>query len=127
MTCISRALWLLSALATTAAAALTGCVDPPMTNAQDTLSRSRATLPDRFEHAGEPNEAGERTPAIATDLAEWPNAYGDAQLEELVSLVLAANHDLEIAAARLREMGVALHVSSVPPRRRPLRCTARSG
>jgi NodT family efflux transporter outer membrane factor (OMF) lipoprotein len=74
-----------------------------MTNAQETLARSRAALPDRFEHAGEPDEAGERTPAIATDLAKWSNAFGDVRLEELVSLVLAANHDLEIAGARLRE------------------------
>ena len=103
MAAMSKTLRHLSAVAIAAATALTGCVDSPKTNSEATLAHSRATLPDRFEYAADAERDSDAVLAIATNLTEWPNAYGDAQLEELVTSVLATNHDLEIAAARLLE------------------------
>jgi NodT family efflux transporter outer membrane factor (OMF) lipoprotein len=86
-----------------AVAALAACVEPPATNPEEAMTHGRTLLPDRFEHAAEADAATNGTQGVPIDLASWPSAYGDAQLNELVRSVLAANRELEVAAARLRE------------------------
>jgi NodT family efflux transporter outer membrane factor (OMF) lipoprotein len=93
---------LLAVVAIAAATALAGCVDPPGTKPEHTLALSRSMLPDRFEHAADA-DTPDGAEAVATGLVNWPKAYGDTRLEELVKSVVVANHDLEVAAARLRE------------------------
>jgi NodT family efflux transporter outer membrane factor (OMF) lipoprotein len=90
-------------IAIAAGVALAGCVDPPSTRPEETLAHGRDILPDRFEHAADAGTAPDSARAVPATLVEWPRAYGDARLDELVAAVLAANHDLEVAAARLRE------------------------
>src|SRR5262249_31742998 len=66
------------------------------------LSDTRAPLADRFVDQPEGSVATD-TPDPGSAIAVWPNAYGDPRLGALVGASLAANHDLAVAGARLRE------------------------
>jgi len=93
--------WLILAVAG-AVAGLGGCV-ARMMNPQDVLAGARTALPSRFAHQAEAVTAPRSAPSIATDIVDWPKAYGDERLEGLILTVLNANQDLVIARARLKD------------------------
>jgi NodT family efflux transporter outer membrane factor (OMF) lipoprotein len=82
---------------------VTGCVSPPATDPHRTLAEARARLPERFAHQAEAATTPDAAQTHATDLTDWPRAYGDPRLNALTASVLAANRDLAIAEAHLRE------------------------
>lgn len=92
-----------SVLAIAATMVVAGCAGAPATDPERTLADARAHLPDSFVHQGEAAAAPSLERVEAADLVDWPRAYGDARLDALVAAVLAANHDLAIARARLQE------------------------
>jgi NodT family efflux transporter outer membrane factor (OMF) lipoprotein len=81
-------------LSLTALAALAGCTVGPDYEAPKTAE----TLPPAFARALPAEPGGDQV-----DLARWWTAYGDPELDRLVTAALAENLDVKTAAARLRQ------------------------
>ena len=81
-----------------ASAVLAACAGAPTYHAPS----AEPALPAQFSAAGTPAAAAGGNPA-ARDLAHFWHGFGDATLDELVQTALAANSDLKVAEARLRE------------------------
>lgn len=79
-------------LAVIAAAALTGCA-PAIVG-----DRVKLAVPESWRHTPEVKAA-----ADPVDLKTWWQGFNDPVLNELIVRALAANHDLKIAQARVRE------------------------
>ena len=66
--------------------------------------RPDVAVPERFGAATQPaTRPVAATQPAAVDLARWWTSFGDPQLDSLVGRAVAANLDLKVAEARVRE------------------------
>jgi NodT family efflux transporter outer membrane factor (OMF) lipoprotein len=90
----NRSLWFVAALSPL----LSGCVVGPNYSAPDLRA------PSAFHHAASQDDASAgMAPLAQADLANWWTSFDDPLLNELIDEALAANVDLRVARARLRE------------------------
>ncbi len=83
-----------------ALAALNGCT---LTRVSDRVSLA---VPEHWQNA-----PSALTVSAPEDLSRWWRRFGDPVLNDLIDKALAANHDLRIAAARVREAGAMVTVA----------------
>jgi NodT family efflux transporter outer membrane factor (OMF) lipoprotein len=92
----------IAALITIECTLVCGCVGRA-SNPDRVVAQAKAGLPERFTRQPGLALAPQQGSDLPAQLSNWPKAYGDVRLDGLITAALAANHDLAVAEARLRE------------------------
>ncbi len=107
---VSSPFWPIAALVAVAACASSGCALGP------DYTRPSVDVPDSYRFAATAAQDRPSTSTLA-EVPAWWRAFGDAELDRLVSEALVANHDLRIATARVDEFAARVastHAQALP-------------